>query len=100
MQAFPDSLTHLLAEMERIDLLMRFQVARQRKLSGEDEQFRGLYIHEQEVDALLQKPIGVPQWFASEPEWSTDPASELGVLEHRIEQCRQASLRQGIELRL
>jgi AAA+ superfamily predicted ATPase len=100
MQAFSDSLTHLLAEMERIDLLMRFQVARQRKLSGEDEQFRGLYIQEHEVDALLQKPIGVPQWFASGLEWPTGPASEIGMLEHCIEQRRQASLRQGIELRL
>jgi hypothetical protein len=100
MQAFSDSLTHLLAEMERIDLLMRFQVARQRKLSGEDEQFRGFYIQEHEVDALLQKPIGVPQWFASGLEWPTGPASEIGMLEHCLEQRREASLRQGIELRL
>jgi ATP-dependent 26S proteasome regulatory subunit len=100
MQAFSDSLAHLLAEMERIDLLMRFQVARQRKLSGEDEQFRGLYIQEHEVDALLQKPIGVPQWFAAGPEWPAGPASELGMLEQCIEQRRQASLGQGIELRL
>jgi AAA+ superfamily predicted ATPase len=100
MQAFSDSLTHLLAEMERIDLLMRFQIARQRKLSDDDEQFRGLYIQEHEVDALLQKPIGVPQWFASGPGWPTGPASEIGMLEHCIEQRRQASLRQGIELRL
>lgn len=100
MQAFTDSLAHLLAEMERIDLLMRFQITRQRKLSTGDEQFRGLYIYEQEVDALLRKPIGLPQWLVSEPDWPTDPASELGLLEHRIAECKQASLSQGIELRL
>jgi len=100
MQAYPDSLSHLLAEMERIDLLLRFQIAHQRELSGEDEQFRGLYIYEQEVDALLRKPIGLPQWLSPEPAWPEDLASELGMLQHRIEQCRQASLQQGIELRL
>jgi AAA+ superfamily predicted ATPase len=86
--------------MERIDLLMRLQIAHQRKLSGEDEQFRGLYIYEQEVDALMRKPIGLPQWLASGPGWPMDQVSELDVLEHRIEQRRQASLEQGIELRL
>jgi hypothetical protein len=100
MQAFPDSLAHLLAEMERIDLLMRFQIAHQRKLSGEDEQFRGLYIYEQEVDTLMRKPIGLPQWLASGPAWPMDLASELDMLEHCIEQRRKASLEQGIELRL
>lgn len=100
MPVFKDSLVHLLAEMERIDLLIRLQIARRCKLQAEDEQFRGLYISEQEVDALLRKPLGMPQWLMPQPGLPTDPASELSQLEHRISACKQESLNKGIELRL
>ncbi len=62
MEYFENSLQHLLAELERIDLLIAAQVARLRQLYSQDEQFRGLYIPEEEVDALLNQPIGRPRW--------------------------------------
>src|SRR5262249_5080649 len=62
MDAFETSLQHLLAELERIDLLIAAQVARARKLYTSDEQFRGLYISEEEVNALLKQPLGFPRW--------------------------------------
>ena len=65
--AFTDSVAHLLAEMERIDLLIRYQIAHRYKLQNEDEQFRGLYISDQEVESLLRKPIGMPQWLHQNP---------------------------------
>ena len=43
MQHFVDSLQHLLAELERVDLLIHAQVARVRSLHADDEQFRGLW---------------------------------------------------------
>ena len=60
MDAFENSLQHLLAELERIDLLIAAQVARARQLYTNDEQFRGLYISEEEVNALLKQPLGFP----------------------------------------
>ncbi len=78
-QAFTDSLAHLLAEMERIDLLIRYQIAHRYRLQSEDEQFRGLYISAEEIDSLLRKPIGVPQWLLSKAEVQADPAAHLGT---------------------
>src|SRR5690349_24331155 len=99
-QAFRDSLSHLLAEMERIDLLIRYQVAHRSKLQTEDEQFRGLYISDQEVESLLRKPIGMPQWLLSKAEIQTDPAAQLEQIENLIHERKQLSMEQGIELRL
>ena len=62
MDYFEHSLQHLLAELERIDLLIAAQVASVRRLHTDDEQFHGLYISEEEVDALLRQPIGRPRW--------------------------------------
>ena len=62
MDFYPNSLQHLLAEMERIDLLIAALVAQARRLYTQDEQFRGLYIAEDEVDALLDNPLGRPRW--------------------------------------
>ena len=56
MHAFAHSLEHLLAELERVDLLIRAHVAAFRAAQTEDEQFRGLYVSEQQVDALLAAP--------------------------------------------
>ena len=63
MDCFTHSTEHLLAELERVDLLIQTQVARARQLHVNDEQFRGLYISEQELDALLKQPLGRPRWY-------------------------------------
>ena len=97
---FVDSLEHLLAELERIDLLIRAQVACARKLQTEDEQFRGLYISEEEVDALLQQPLGRPYWW-SPGEMPAGPLETiLTQLEQQLDRRKQQSLSRGIELRL
>src|SRR5215467_12548537 len=99
MDAFENSLQHLLAELERIDLLISSQVARARQLYTHDEQFRGLYISEEEVDALLKQPIGLPRWARGQT-----PPDDLTVTLDRISEqlnlCKQESLRRGIMLRL
>ncbi|MBA4142861.1 MAG: ATP-binding protein [Nitrosospira sp.] len=100
MQALTDSMAHLLAEMERIDLLIRLQMVRRSMLRAEDEQFRGLYISEQEVDALLRKPMGVPQWLASNPEVPAELAAKLDQLEAQLQERRKKSPSLGAELRL
>ena len=62
MAPYDTSLQHILAELERIDLLVQVQVWRARQLNEADEQFQGLVITEQEVDTLLAAPAGLPCW--------------------------------------
>ena len=56
------SLSIILAELERIDFLIQLQVWRARNLNLLDENFQGLYIAEEEIDALLGEPAGLPRW--------------------------------------
>lgn len=99
MDHFESSLQHLLAELERIDLLIAAQVAWARQLYAHDEQFRGLYISEEEVDALLKQPVGLPRW-AREQTASSDLAATLDTISQQINLRKQESLRRGIALRL
>ena len=56
MNYYTGSVQHLLAELERIDLLIRVQVMQARQLHQRDSEFQGLYIPEAEVDELLSSP--------------------------------------------
>jgi AAA+ superfamily predicted ATPase len=101
MQPFETSLQHILAELERIDLLVQAQVGRARQLYGGDEQFQGLVITEQEVDALLANPSGLPYWAAETmPRTLPDVAEALEGMAAAIERRRAASAQRGVPLRL
>ena len=100
MDGFADSSQHLLAELERIDLLIQDQVAQVRRLQTADEQFRGLYISEQELDALLKQPIGRPHWFQVHHENGDDLKDAHHLLKDQLAQRKQAARESGIELRL
>ncbi|MEQ8962356.1 MAG: hypothetical protein RLP02_31255 [Coleofasciculus sp. C2-GNP5-27] len=65
MKYYQTSLQHLLAELERIDLLIQIQLQRLQQLQSTDVEFQGLYISEPELNQLLAKPIGVPRWAAA-----------------------------------
>src|SRR5262245_38377009 len=97
--AFDDSLQHLLAELERIDLLIAAQVARARRLHGDDEQFRGLYISEEEIDGLLKQPTGRPRW-ARAPSALDELGPALDKIGRLNRSRKEESIRRGIELRL
>ncbi len=98
---FEDSVQHLLAELERIDLLISSAVARTRQAVSDDEQFRGLYISEADVDALLQQPLGHPRWMASQ-DGDTRGFSLNAYLElsNIISRKEAESLKRGVLLRL
>jgi MoxR-like ATPase len=96
---FEDSLQHLLAELERIDLLIAAQVSRAREIFTSDEQFRGLYIPEDEVDGLLAQPLGKPRW-ALEPARRKVLTSKLDAIRQANERRTEESLRRGVGLRL
>jgi SpoVK/Ycf46/Vps4 family AAA+-type ATPase len=99
MDYFEHALQHLLAELERIDLLIAAQVTRARRLHADDEQFHGLYISEEDVDALLRQPIGRPRW-ALDQAALTQHTAALEHLSQQINLQKEKSLRRGVELRL
>jgi hypothetical protein len=84
MGPFAQSSDHLLAELERIDLMIRSRVAELRRVQSEDEHFRGLYISEQEIDALLTRPIGRPLWLQD---------ADLGQLAMAMRRCANSRRR-------
>jgi hypothetical protein len=96
---FADSTEHLLAELERIDLLVRSGVVKAREQYAEDEQFRGLYVSEQELDSLLERPIGRPGWMRDDSP-ATRVQDALGEIGASIERRARESRQRGVELRL
>ena len=97
---YANSLEHLLAEIERIDLLIQAQVAQVRRLNGADEQFQGLYISEKELDRLLTQPIGVPRWASGDGQSSQRLVHDLGGFERKIAVRVAESFQRGVRLRL
>jgi SpoVK/Ycf46/Vps4 family AAA+-type ATPase len=100
-QYFENTIQHILAELERIDVLIRLQVLRSRELHKADSEFQGLYISEQEVDTLLSRPAGMPKWAAATPRRSSaDFQAAFSQLEMDIAQRKGESVKRGINLRL
>lgn len=102
-ESYPTSLHHVLAELARLDLLLRIQVWRLRQSNGApDEELSAFYIPDAEVDALLDRPVGVPGWSAvppvtDVPETAVEQWELLGA---EIAERMAASVRQGVYLRL
>ena len=93
---------HVLAELERLDLLLRVQVWRARQARGEAGELAAFYIPDAEADELLDKAIGQPLW-AGVPL----PAQVLTAVQARLDQFSRdiaeqtaESLSQGVPLRL
>jgi SpoVK/Ycf46/Vps4 family AAA+-type ATPase len=103
MMYYPTSLQHLLAELERLDLLIRAQVWRARQLQArEEEGLPAFYVSEAEIDTLLEKAIGPPTWatVAFPPEMRQALQTRLDQTAADITQRVSESLRQGVRLRL
>ena len=94
-EPYGSSIEHILAELERIDLLIQIQIRRARQLHQDDE-FQGLYISEQEVDALLARPIGVPRWALASPAAEENAAATLDRLSAQINARRTFRASRGI----
>jgi ATP-dependent 26S proteasome regulatory subunit len=97
---YANSFEHLLAELERIDLLIQAQVSRSRQLHKTDEQFQGLVISEQEVDELLARPTGTPRFANSGSEGWEQVQGALARLEAQIALRKATSRERGVHLRL
>jgi AAA+ superfamily predicted ATPase len=90
---FQSSTGHIMAHLERIDLLIQAQVQRARVAYQADNAFQGLHISEEEVEALLERPAGLPQWALGQ--WrdvnihdAVDRlAAKIGVREQEVSQA-------------
>ena len=102
MQAYGASLDHLLAELDRLDLLIRFQVWRVRQRADADQGLRAAYIAEEEPEQLLDRVAGTPAWDAVPlpPELVKAVQGRLDDLSETIERRTAASLAAGVPLRL
>ncbi len=97
---FTSSTQHVFAQLERIDLLIRAQVGMARALQAADPAFQGLYITEQEVEVLLNKPLGVPNWDVQVAADNGALHASLERLSLQLAEREEESLRQGHRLRL
>src|SRR5262245_15932642 len=98
---FSTSLQHILAELERVDLLIRLQVDRARQTQKTYTELQGLYISEEEVDSLMAIPAGLPLWATAA--MSIQQAEVKVTLDNvttQIGKRKTESARRGITLRL
>jgi len=100
MEHYATSLQHILAEQERIDLLIQVEVGRARQVQASDAEFQGLYIPEQEVDALLAQPLGMPRWATVPASLPLEVRTALDRLAGEISRRKAESARQNVTLRL
>ncbi|HXQ45445.1 MAG TPA: AAA family ATPase [Caulobacteraceae bacterium] len=86
-QPFASPLDHLMAELERLDLMIRHFAAVARDLQPEDDPYRGLYISSAEFAGMIETPAGLPRWAVATPRPRLDAAlSRLGAeIEARAE---------------
>jgi hypothetical protein len=99
---YGSSLQHILAELERLDLLLRIQVHRARQGRGEAQELAAFYIPEAEPDEFLDKAIGAPVWAGVPipPGLKAAVQTRLDQLSVEISQHAAESLREGVPLRL
>ncbi|MGF2039756.1 MAG: AAA family ATPase [Nostoc sp. CmiVER01] len=101
MEYYPTSVEHILAELERIDLLIRVQVWRMQHIQSSDNELQGLLISEQEIEELLRQPIGLPRWAnIPTPLSSIEVQTALEGMTADIAQRQTGSIQKGIKLRL
>jgi AAA+ superfamily predicted ATPase len=97
---YATSLQHIVAELQRLDLLLRVQVWRARQ--GQTAELAAFCVSDAEADELLDKIIGTPVW-AGLPlpaELATATQATLDELSRDVARHTAQSLAAGISLRL
>jgi SpoVK/Ycf46/Vps4 family AAA+-type ATPase len=100
---YESSLDYLVAELERIDLKLRLQVLKMRSQydHSADEEFRGLYISEEDIDDILTTTASFRRTSYNPTDASFEPLEEkLRQAELEIQKRKAESLQQGLMLRL
>jgi ATP-dependent 26S proteasome regulatory subunit len=97
------SLQHLLAELERIDLKLRSRVLQLRSQYNRsaDQEFRGVYISEEDMDDILTTPACFRKTTSRSNDAASEPLEEnLRQVELEIKKIKAGGLQQGVTLRL
>jgi len=96
------SLQQILAELERLDLLLRAQVWRARQARGEAGELAAFYIPDTEVDEFLDRALGAPVWagVSLPAELTAAVQARLHQLTLDIAEHTAGSLSSGVPLRL
>ena len=94
---YETNLQHILDELKQIDLLIYQQVLRIREKSEDADEFRGLYISEEEIDAILDNTYPTNE---DEDQRIQTLKGLIAELEPEIEEKKVESLRRGITLTL
>ncbi|MCP5096146.1 MAG: ATP-binding protein [Chloroflexi bacterium] len=99
---FATSLQHILAELARLDLLIRVQVWRLRQARDTDVNLSSFYIPEEEIDAILDEAVGAPLWATVPlpPELLQEVQEGLIYRTAVIAQQKTATVEAGLSLRL
>ena len=95
---YTTSFEHLLAEMDRVQLLVRTHVKSAQSAQPAND-VQGLVISDREVQELLERPAGTLP-FAAQSGADTDSLSVAQGMRDEIEMRKAESLRQGIHLRM
>jgi hypothetical protein len=101
-EGYPTSLHHVLAELTRLDLLLRIQVRRlRRSRGGREDELSAFCVSEAEIDELLDTPISATgaadRPGAAVPE---DLAARLAQCSSEIAERMTRSEQRGVRLRL
>ncbi|HEX7976603.1 MAG TPA: AAA family ATPase [Anaerolineales bacterium] len=82
--------------------MIRVQVWRARQAPSPTDELQPYYISDQEVDALLDKPLGIPLWALTPlpPDVQQTVQGSLDQKAHEIAELKAGSREQGIPLRL
>ncbi len=99
---FGTSLEHIVAELERLDLLLRAQLWRARQTRGEAGELAAFYIPDAEVDEFLDRALGAPVWagVSLPAELTAAVQARLNQLALDIAEHTAGSLSSGVPLRL
>jgi len=98
---FSTSLEHILAELERIDLLIKLHVLKAQQVYQNKAEFQGLFISEQEVDRLIKKPFGRQLWAKNTKNSSLrEIHTVLSQMTESIVERKNQSSKKGVSLRL
>ncbi|MFC1944174.1 AAA family ATPase [Chloroflexota bacterium] len=101
MNRYENNHEHLMAELKRIDLRLRFEIMRMRQRNGdhEEDKFRGLYVSENEIDDFVS--LSTCCWGRNSSGLNSMPqAIALKQLEEEISLKKSVSLNTGVVLRL
>lgn len=102
-QGYQNNLEHIFDELARVDLLLKRQVARFRRspVYANFDEFRGVYISDDEIDALSRQ---APGWENRLPGDNADNVGSvqaaLDQLENKIARKSAVALQKGVSLRL